>query len=131
MIELLTCWNCGGVISDECLPFDRLAICGTCQKELHVCRMCQFYNPGISDHCDEPLAGQVRVEDRANFCDYFSVARGVYNQKDRQAADASKKSLAELFGDNDGAKNIGLNGREQNVKSGSGISSELEDLFKK
>jgi hypothetical protein len=40
----LHCWKCGVSLADYSLPLRRIEECRTCHAELHVCRMCQFYD---------------------------------------------------------------------------------------
>ena len=95
----LVCWKCGASIEELPQPLERLATCHACLAELHVCKLCQFYNPRVSDKCDEPLAaGSVREVDRANFCDYFKPKPDVFTATDSSAADAAKAELEALFG---------------------------------
>ena len=51
--------------------------CPDCQRDLHCCRNCRFFDPGKSRQCSEPQADYVKEKDRANFCDYFSPNRDV------------------------------------------------------
>lgn len=121
MAELI-CWNCGGSLKGELLPLSRRAVCGACNAELHVCRLCQFYDPRVSDQCTEDRAEQVREKDRANFCDYFKPKPGAYVARQDTKSVAAKAVLNGLFG-----------GAAQNGDSGSAGDKArglLDDLFK-
>jgi hypothetical protein len=93
------CWKCGASLKTEPLPLSRRAVCAVCDAELHVCRLCQFYDPRVSDQCTEDRAEQVREKDRANFCDYFKPKPGAYVARDDTRAVAAKVRLDGLFGD--------------------------------
>ena len=93
----LVCWNCGGSLKAEPLPLSRRAVCAECNVELHVCRLCQFYDPRVSDQCTEDRAEQVREKDRANFCDYFKPKPAAYVKREDTKAVAAKAALDGLF----------------------------------
>ena len=101
MIDLV-CWNCGASLKHELLPLSRRAVCAVCEVELHVCRLCQFYDPRVSDQCTEDRAEQVREKDRANFCDYFKPKADAYVAGDDSKARTAKNRLEGLFGTTDG-----------------------------
>ena len=95
MADPLTCWKCGSL-----LPFLSLARrdeCPACAAELHVCRMCRFYDPGVSQACREPVADPVLDKQRANFCGYFEPAANAFRAADGGAARA-RQELEALFG---------------------------------
>lgn len=95
MAATLVCWKCGGPLADLPLPWGRRETCPGCGADLHVCRMCRFYDPGVSRACGEPVAEPVADKERANFCGYFEAAPGAHRPGDRAAARAE---LDELFG---------------------------------
>lgn len=74
--DTLGCWRCGAAIVDEPLPLSRTAECRQCRAELHVCLMCEFYDPAKANACREPIAEPVADKTRANFCGYFKARPG-------------------------------------------------------
>ena len=122
----LVCWKCGASIEDLPQPLERLAACHACLAELHTCTQCEFYNPKVSDKCDEPLAaGQVRETDRANFCDYFKPKQDAFVASDTSAADAAMSELESLFGVSDSSPaNPGAS-----PTTSDDAKSELDKLF--
>ena len=69
----MNCWHCGREISTK----DRIGLrddCPGCDRPLHVCRNCQFFDPAYNNQCRETLAERVVDKERANFCDYFTTA---------------------------------------------------------
>ena len=94
----LRCWNCGTSLADLTLPLLRLEECRSCRAELHVCRMCTFYDTRVAKHCREPVADEVRDKIRANFCDYFQPSPDAYKPAEQAAADRAKSELDALFG---------------------------------
>ncbi len=94
----LRCWKCGHSLEELSLPLRRLEECPACAAELHVCRMCEFYDTGVAKHCREPVADEVKDKIRANFCDYFKPTPQAYRPGDSSAAERARSELEALFG---------------------------------
>ena len=94
----LVCWKCGAAIAGEPLPLARLAECKVCHADLHVCRLCVFYDPGVANSCREPIADEVKDKERANFCGYFQPRPDAYAGPIADPARESKARLDALFG---------------------------------
>jgi excinuclease UvrABC nuclease subunit len=94
----LRCWKCGQSLADYSLPLRRLEECRACRAELHVCRMCEFYDTGKAKHCRETIAEEVKDKQAANFCDYFRPNPAAYRPEVLSAADQAKAQLDALFG---------------------------------
>ncbi len=99
----LTCWHCGASLAAIPLPIGRREECPHCSSSLHVCRMCDFYEPGASKDCREPMADEVVDKEAANFCDYFRPAAGLGPGTDQEAA-AARAKLDALFGGDSSAE---------------------------
>jgi hypothetical protein len=97
----LVCWKCGASLEAEPLPLARVAECAACHADLHVCRLCEFYDPALANACREPIAGLVPDKTRANFCDYFQPRPGAYAAADDAPARQSRRELDALFGAGD------------------------------
>jgi len=80
------------------MPLSRRAECPQCQAELHVCRLCHFYDPRVEGKCREDRAEEVREKERANFCDYFKPRPGAFKAKDVARSEAAKGQIDSLFG---------------------------------
>jgi hypothetical protein len=50
--------------------------CPACDRALHACLNCEFHDPAYNNQCRETQADRVVDKDRANFCDYFTPAKG-------------------------------------------------------
>lgn len=85
-------------MADLPLPLSRTAECDDCGTDLHVCRQCEFYDPRVSKACREPVAEEVNVKDRANFCGYFKAKPGAYKPSDDSQSRTAKSELDALFG---------------------------------
>jgi hypothetical protein len=95
MHETLVCWKCGASIAALLLPLGRAETCPACRADLHVCRLCEFFDVRAADSCREPTADPVQNKERSNFCGYFKPRAGAYHA--RSDADA-RAALDALFG---------------------------------
>ena len=98
MTQTLNCWRCGSALDDVPVPFARIAECPHCRADLHVCKMCEFFDPGVRRGCREPVADEVTDRERANFCGYFTPVAGTGPPSGDGAAQAAKSDLDALFG---------------------------------
>jgi hypothetical protein len=96
MSGVLDCWRCGALLVDLSLPFGRSDYCPACRAELHVCRMCRFFDTSKARQCAEPVAEPVQNKERANFCGYFEPVAGRYRPTD-PARDTASSALEALF----------------------------------
>ena len=129
MSESLACFRCGHSLDSLPLPLGRRDECPGCTAELHVCRMCQMYDPREPNQCAEEDALEVNEKERANFCDYFKPSPSAFSPEFMEAQGKATSELAQLFGDDASAS--------PDEDSGSGGPSEsdealsrAEDLFK-
>ena len=123
MTETYACWKCGGLLPDLLLPLPRHEECPHCRAQLHVCRMCVFFDTTLAQQCREPVADLVSDKSRANFCGYFQINPNAFSASTDQAAE-SRRQLDALFGSESGAAS----------ETGSvedAVQEALEDLFKK
>lgn len=96
--EDLNCWKCGTSLKDVLLPLSRMAKCKACNTDLHVCKMCQFYDTTVNNSCREPVAEKVTDKNAKNFCGYFQPSETAFNLGGSSKASASKQQLDALFG---------------------------------
>lgn len=128
MSDSFNCWKCGARLDDVPLPLARLAECPQCRAELHVCRMCVFFDPSAAQQCREPVADPVSDKQRANFCGYFAPDPAVTAAPSTDATEARRR-LEALFGADavDGGDAGG-----QSARSPEEIAREqLDKLFRK
>lgn len=114
------CWRCGEQLAEDVLPIRRAELCVVCNADLHVCKMCSFYNTSVADACEEPVATAVGNKERANYCDYFKASPRAYKGPGDDAAARARAELDALFG-----------GAASSTPSAdaAGSQSELERLF--
>ena len=91
----LNCWKCGAPLADMPLPVGRAEYCRACRAEVHVCRMCRFYDLSKARQCAEPVADPVQNKERANFCGYFEPVAGRFRPP--TGTDYAKAALEALF----------------------------------
>ena len=92
----LDCWKCGAALADLILPVGRSEYCRACRAEIHVCRMCRFYDLSKAKQCSEPVADPVQDKERANFCGYFEPVAGRFRPAGA-ASDTARAALDALF----------------------------------
>lgn len=126
MNETLVCWKCGAPLTEIPLPFGRTAECPRCRVELHVCRMCEFFDPTVAQSCREPVADVVKEKERANFCDYFRPAPDAYQPSNDAEASAARAQLEALFGGGGGQADGSASGGTDPE-----IAEALERLFRR
>ena len=119
-IEGLVCWKCGASLAALSLPLRRQDECKACGAELHVCRLCEFYDTSVEKSCREPVAEDVKDKTRANFCDYFRPRPDAFRAASGEA-DRAKSDLEALFG--------GSSGDAVGQDAGDDARGRLEELF--
>jgi hypothetical protein len=93
-----TCWKCGAAQEDLLLPLSRTEECRSCGADLHVCRICRFYDTSVSNACREPVADFVSDKTRANFCGYLEIRPDAHTSSGTAVQETSKDGLNSLFG---------------------------------
>lgn len=93
----LICWKCGKPLAGVPMPISRLSECLSCRAELHVCRLCRFYDPSKAESCAEERADPPKDKQRANFCEYFEPRAQAFQPADTSAAERVKAELDKLF----------------------------------
>ena len=123
MPESFTCWKCGGALQELLLPLPRHEECPHCRAQLHVCRMCVYFDAAAPQQCQEPVADNVSDKQRANFCGYFQINPQAYAGPSDQTADSGK--LDALFGDGASEEASETSTPEDE------LGMQLDQLFKK
>lgn len=99
MTDNYVCWKCGAGISHLPFPLGRMSKCESCKADLHVCKLCKFYDKTRANQCQEPVADPVADKQHSNFCGYFEAKIDAFQQNDSSPASAAQKELASLFGE--------------------------------
>ncbi|MGI9234316.1 MAG: hypothetical protein ACR2RD_11845 [Woeseiaceae bacterium] len=99
MSEIIACFRCGASLNALSLPLSRRDQCPDCSADLHVCRMCRFFDRSVPRQCREDGAEDVTEKERPNFCDWFKPSADAFDPAGKSAADAAEAALADLFGE--------------------------------
>ncbi|WP_210401735.1 hypothetical protein [Lacimicrobium sp. SS2-24] len=96
MSQQYQCWHCGEALQDLILPLSRREVCGHCQADQHVCKMCTHFG---QRGCEEERAEPPSDTEKANFCDYITLTPNAYRGSPKDKNARAKAKLAALFGD--------------------------------
>ncbi len=125
--EDLVCWSCGEFLVGVPMPISRISECLSCRRKLHVCLMCEFYDPAVAEACREPVADEVSDKTMANFCDFFSPRTDRVRAEQSGIGGEVPSELDALFGGaQEGEPEQGVRGAETDESM-----QRLEDLFGK
>ena len=74
--EEISCWKCGSPLpADTPLPLSRRSKCRHCKADLHVCRLCRFYDTSRNNSCSEPMAERVTDKERRQLNLFYASGR--------------------------------------------------------
>ncbi|MBO5137472.1 MAG: hypothetical protein J6B81_03125 [Spirochaetaceae bacterium] len=90
------CWKCLKPIENT-LEIYRTSVCPECGTDLHCCRNCKFYSPNSHYDCHESIDELVVDKERANFCDWFSVAKEFTGGSNGLAQKNARTAFDNLF----------------------------------
>jgi len=87
------CYHCNkdsGLLNGQNISFKEE--CPHCASDLHVCKMCHFYDTTSYNHCKEPLADRIVEKEKNNYCDFFILGLKNSDQSNSESAlDAALK----------------------------------------
>jgi len=67
---------------------------------MRVCLNCRHFDLAVAQQCRESRAEPVAEKDRANFCEWFDLARRHYTPRGgRDRTAEARDQLKQLFGD--------------------------------
>src|SRR5215469_10401072 len=70
-LPTMNCFHCGRAVEVK----ERVGFrdtCTACDRPLHACLNCEFYDRSYNNQCREPQAERVVDKDRFNFCEFFA-----------------------------------------------------------
>lgn len=92
----MKCWKCQSeIVTRERIGFRDY--CPTCERALHACRNCEFYDSSYGNQCREPMAERVVDKERPNFCGYFAPGRSPTAAGPKPAVGDARAKLEALF----------------------------------
>lgn len=115
----LLCYRCGASLAELTPPIARQDECPACSVYLHVCRMCEFFDPDVPKRCTEDDAEEVIEKERLNFCEWYKPSAVAFDPQQAAQETRAKSELASLFSE-EGAATADDNASLR----------EAEDLFK-
>jgi hypothetical protein len=92
------CFQCGQEIAADQVVL-REDECPHCSSDLHCCRNCRFYDPGVSNQCRETQADWITEKDKANFCEFFVFADTTGPRHAARGETSARERFNKLFRD--------------------------------
>jgi len=94
------CWKCGTGWAFQRLP-GRNETCEKCGADLKVCLNCLHHDKSVAYECRDRRAEEIAQKDRANFCEYFDMAKREFVPVEDKYAreDKAREQLKKLLGD--------------------------------
>ncbi len=71
----------------------RSDVCPKCNRDLHSCLQCRFYDDKAYHQCREPQAEWVSDKEKGNFCDYFELGKDAVKVKKEENARSRLEAL--------------------------------------
>ncbi|HEO65892.1 MAG TPA: hypothetical protein ENI73_08490 [Spirochaetes bacterium] len=86
------CYHCKTEWKSDSKP-SRTESCENCDRDVHCCLNCQFYDESSYNECHETQAERVLDKEKGNFCDYFNFRQSIPQTPKKP----SKKAFDDLF----------------------------------
>lgn len=99
MAHNISCYRCGASLEALSLPISRQDECPDCGNYLHVCKMCESFDPHVPRQCREDGAEDVKEKERPNFCDWFKPSDSAFDAGRKDDEDQARAALDALFDD--------------------------------
>ena len=119
MADELRCYRCGTSLDELNPPISRQDECPNCAVYLHVCRMCEHFDPDVPKQCTEDDAEEVFEKERLNFCEWYKPDPNAFDPERAAEEVRARSDLAALFGDDETQK-----------ADPDALLQDAEDLFK-
>ncbi len=93
------CFKCGTIWTFN-RPPGRAETCERCGADLRVCLNCISHDPKVAYQCSDRRAEEVADKDRANFCEFFEMAKREWTGTGTSSReDSAREKLKKLLGD--------------------------------
>jgi hypothetical protein len=99
MSHTIACYRCGASLAAFSLPLSRQDQCPGCGADLHVCKMCRYFDERVPRKCREDGAEDVTEKERPNFCDWFKPSDSAFDAGRKAEEDQARAALDALFDD--------------------------------
>lgn len=94
------CWKCRNeleFIVKVGVKVGRGDHCPHCGSDMHVCKNCFLYDPGLHNECRETQAEFIRDREAANFCAHFTFVDRDEAPATDDTVDRARNKLDALF----------------------------------
>ncbi len=81
----MNCFNCNGeLFFQDGEKVTRHDECQSCKVSLHVCKLCNFYDPSVYNECREDNAERILDKEKNNYCDYYVFSSLKVNEGEKE-----------------------------------------------
>ncbi|MCC6748291.1 MAG: hypothetical protein IT371_11570 [Deltaproteobacteria bacterium] len=94
------CWKCRNELEFAVkvgVKVGRLDTCPHCAADLHACKNCRFYDPGMHNECRENQAEFIRDREAGNFCAHYEIVQRLAPPPVDDTIGRAKSKLDDLF----------------------------------
>ena len=71
--------------------------CAKCNADLHSCRQCKHFNPGVRFECTKPIPARIMNKHARNTCELFAARIVVERQTSSGPPTDARDAFAKLF----------------------------------
>ena len=128
-MEKFVCWKCNASLDELPMPIRRSSQCLSCGIDLHVCKLCNNYDPKVANACREMIEDVPHDKERANFCDWFSAKANAFIANNDTGGSQARADLEALFGLESGASKQERNNPFGDMGAKESKSTSANDLF--
>jgi len=87
----MQCYKCKNKLDFEKKKIGFKQICPFCERDLHVCKNCKYYEVGKPNDCLVPNTEYVSDREKNNFCEEFVFREKLNDTNYKTKKDVSKK----------------------------------------
>ena len=92
--EKVKCAACAAIVQTS---VGLESTCPKCNADLHICRMCTFFDPGSRFECRKPLTARVVNKGGRNTCELFAARTVVERETSSAKPPDARQAFANLF----------------------------------
>jgi DNA-directed RNA polymerase subunit RPC12/RpoP len=88
------CFICGNEIDFDRIKMQRTDTCPHCGADLHACKNCEHWDPGLPNQCRARVTDYIADRDKNNHCTQFTFKDGAGEKYESVSV---KEKLDKLF----------------------------------
>jgi hypothetical protein len=92
--EKVKCASCGATVPAN---ISLESSCPKCNGDLHTCRQCTYFDPGMRFECRKPITARIPNKGRRNTCELFAPRTVVERETSSGAPTDARQAFANLF----------------------------------